>query len=112
MVSGTMLIRRFFTVALFLSLGALVGHGQSFLEAPQYASSENPFSVAVGDFNNDGKLDLAVACEFLSTVSVMLGNGDGTFQPRQDFATETEPISVAVADLNGDGKLDVVTADF
>jgi len=55
--------------------GALLAHGQSFLVAPQYSSSENPFSVAVGDFNNDGKLDLAVAGEYLSTVSIMLGNG-------------------------------------
>ena len=40
-----------------------------------------PTSVAVGDFNGDGKLDLAVAESISSTVSVLLGNGDGTFQP-------------------------------
>jgi hypothetical protein len=44
-------------------------------------------------------------------VSVLLGNGDGSFQPQQSFAVGSFPYSLAVADLNGDGKPDVVTAN-
>ena len=43
--------------------------------------------------------------------SVLLGNGNGTFQAKQDFGTGNAPTSVAVADFNGDGKSDLVTAD-
>ena len=50
--------------------------------------------------------------EVTTHVSVLLGNGDGTFRPpTQDFATDACPVSVAVADLNGDGKPDLVTAN-
>jgi VCBS repeat-containing protein len=44
-------------------------------------------------------------------VSVLLGQGDGTFQPEQRFAAGSNPISVAVADVNGDGRLDLIVAN-
>ena len=44
-------------------------------------------------------------------MSVLLGNGNGTFQTQQTFATGVGPVSVAVADVNGDGKLDLVVAN-
>jgi hypothetical protein len=66
------------------------------------------FSAAVGDFNRDGKLDFAVADNY---VQVFLGNGDGTFQPPVNYLVGTTPNSVAAADLNRDGKLDLVVAD-
>ena len=64
------------------------------------------------DFNGDGKLDLAVANlqTGVNTVSLILGNGDGTFQPDQEFATADGPYRLAIADLNRDGKLDVAVA--
>jgi len=58
--------------------------------------------VAVGDFNGDGKPDLAVGG---SPVAVLLGNGDGTFQPAVNSGPGGGPV---VADINGDGKLDLV----
>ena len=76
-----------------------------------YAVGPEPFSVAVGDYNRDGKLDLAVTASALNVVSVMLGKGDGTFQPRVDYPTGARPTSVIVADLNGDGKLDLAVTD-
>ncbi|PYV23067.1 MAG: hypothetical protein DMG24_14955 [Acidobacteria bacterium] len=66
-----------------------------------------PSSVVVADLNGDGKLDLAVANFGDSTVSIFLGNGDGTFQPRVDYPTVPEPVSVAAADFNEDGHLDL-----
>ena len=65
----------------------------------------------MGDFNSDGKSDLVTADFNGNTASVLLGNGNGTFQAKQSFGTGIAPESVAVADFNGDGKSDLVTAD-
>jgi hypothetical protein len=67
-------------------------------------------SVAVGDFAHNGKLDLAVANPGDNTVSVLLGNGDGTFQNRVDLPVGAAPVSVVAADL-GNGQVDLVVAD-
>jgi hypothetical protein len=61
----------------------------------------------VGDFNADGKLDLAAANGGTTGVSVMRGNGDGTFQTPSTIDIGGDPRSVAVGDFNGDGKLDI-----
>ncbi|HTD12686.1 MAG TPA: VCBS repeat-containing protein [Steroidobacteraceae bacterium] len=68
-------------------------------------------AVATGDFNADGNVDLIVANEGGNSVSVFLGNGDGTFQQAVDYTVGTTPISVAVGDFNGDGKPDIVVAN-
>jgi len=68
----------------------------------------------MGDLNGDGKQDVAVADlnQYApGTVSVLLGNGDGTFQPATAYATGMATDSVAIADLNGDGKPDLVVLD-
>src|SRR5581483_10570988 len=78
--------------------------------AASYAVGSFPYSVAVGDFNGDGKPDLVTANNESNNVSVLLGNGDGTFQPHQDYAVGSFPYSVAVGDFNGDGKQDLATA--
>ena len=70
-----------------------------------------PKSLAVGDFNNDGKMDLAVAESNLNQVGVLLGKGDGTFQAEVDFSTGNNPLWVATGDFNGDGKLDLAVAN-
>jgi hypothetical protein len=70
-----------------------------------------PYAVASGYFNADGNLDLATANIGDDTVSVLLGNGDGTFQAAHLFATGPSPLSVAVGDFNGDGLLDLATAN-
>jgi hypothetical protein len=67
--------------------------------------------VAVADLNADGRLDLVTA-NFVGTVSVLLGNGDGTFGAKTDFATGFNAYSVAIADLNSDGRPDLVTANY
>ena len=68
--------------------------------------------MALADVNGDGKPDLVVANSYgADTVSVLLGNGNGTFQAQQTFATGSDPVSVAVGDVNGDGKPDLVVAN-
>ena len=69
------------------------------------------FSLALGDLNGDGKPDLAAVNVDVNTVSVLLGNGDGTFGPKSDYGTGSYPHSVAIGDLNGDGKPDLATAN-
>jgi hypothetical protein len=69
-------------------------------------------SIVVGDFNRDGRLDLAVANNLaLGTVSVLLGNGNGTFQPPVAYYIGGNPQKLAVADVNHDGVPDIVAAD-
>ncbi|MEJ2359278.1 MAG: VCBS repeat-containing protein [Deinococcales bacterium] len=83
----------------------------TFQTAKTYGVGTSPQSVAVGDFNGDGKPDLVVANASDATVSVLLGNGDGTFQTQKTYTVGTYPDSVAVGDFNGDGKLDLATAN-
>jgi FG-GAP-like repeat/Abnormal spindle-like microcephaly-assoc'd, ASPM-SPD-2-Hydin len=97
----------------------LLGNGDgSFQPAALYAfgdgnSGEQVNSVAVGDFNGDGKLDVAVGGGDTNVVSVLLGNGDGTFQSANNLPQQTGYFvsAVAVGDFNGDGKLDLITAN-
>jgi hypothetical protein len=77
-----------------------------------YTADLGPASVAVGDLNGDGKLDLVVANFYGNDLSVMLGNGDGTFQPTVNHPAPGSPRGVALGDFNGDGVLDIVAALF
>ena len=67
--------------------------------------------MAVGDFNGDGKQDLAVANPDSDNVSILLGNGAGSFSAATNFGVGTDPDSVAVGDFNGDGKQDLAVAN-
>jgi hypothetical protein len=98
------------------TVSVLLGDGQGgFGDATLYDVGTNPLSVAVGDFNEDGKLDLATANQgdytyspdALPSVGVLLGNGDGTFEPVNSLPSYGNALSVAVGDFNADGKLDL-----
>jgi hypothetical protein len=87
-----------------------------FPQAARLTVGSNPYTVALGDLNGDGKPDLAVANFNSNSVSVLLnttaaGSATTTFAPTQDFPTGTHPIVVVVADLNGDDKPDLAAAN-
>ena len=84
----------------------------SFGAKTDFGTGSFPFSVAMRDFNDDGKLDLAVANQGSDTVSILMGTGTGSFGAKTDFGTGITPVSVAAGDFNGDGKLDLVVANF
>ena len=106
------------------AVGVLLGNGDgTFKTAIPYGSGGyDARSAVAADVNGDGKLDLVVANECTndnepvpncnSVVGVLLGNGDGTFQPAASYGTGGYYAdSVAVEDVNGDGKLDIVVAN-
>jgi hypothetical protein len=94
-------------------VSVLLGNGDGTFQAPlNFAIGSLSTSVAVGDFNGDKVLDLAVADAGSYDILVLLGNGDGTFQAARNFAAGNGPYSVAVGDFNRDGRQDLAVAIY
>lgn len=106
-------------------IAILLGKGDGTFGAPTAVSAGlNPLSLAASDFNGDGKIDLAAANQYSAmmsaaggpgTISVLLGNGDGTFAAPVTYATGEDavgfPDSLLALDLNGDGRPDLAVAN-
>lgn len=98
-------------VALFGALPAVASAAVTFGPPTSYAAGLGTQDVAIGDFNRDGKPDIATANQTDNSVSILLGNGDGTFQAQTRIAVATgAPKRVAVADFDGDGNDDLALA--
>ena len=90
----------------------LLGNGNGTFQAGiSLAAGLAPSFVVLGDFNGDGKADLAATNFNGKNISVFLGNGDGTFRPSVFYDVGTYPNSIAVGDFNGDGKADLAVAN-
>lgn len=85
----------------------------SFALQPPIAVGSQPFAIVTGDFNGDGKLDLAVANRQSNSVTILLGVGNGTFipAPGSPIGGFNGPNAIAVADFNNDGKLDLAVTN-
>ena len=100
------------------TVSVILGNGDGTFRQPSNyptgPTGQNPDCVAVGDVNRDGKLDLVVLNAESATVSVLLGNGDGTFQSAMQFSTgsNSAPQSLVLGDFNRDGNLDVAVTDI
>ncbi len=95
----------------FGSVTVLIGRGDgTFLPPVRYGAGKYPYSVALGDFNGDGNLDVAVTDG--TGLFVLLGNGDGTLSSARSHFAGISPGSVVAADFNGDGRLDLATVNF
>jgi hypothetical protein len=93
------------------SVTVWLGNGDGTFQSPKtFHTGADPIAMAVGDFNADGKIDIAVA-NLSSSVSILLGNGDGTFATNQDFPVGSVPQARAVGDFNRDGKPDLAVAN-
>jgi hypothetical protein len=99
------------TVSIFL------GNGDGTLQAPQSFPSgpTAPGNLCAGDFDGDGKLDLAVSNALTGAgaenISILLGNGDGTFQNPTEYSAPSNSVFLAVGDFNRDGKLDLILSN-
>jgi FG-GAP-like repeat len=99
------------------AVGVLLGNGDGTFQSPvAYATDPGSHAraIAVGDFNGDGNQDLAVTnllfCD-CNTVSILLGNGDGTFQSQVSYGVGFQASSIVVGDFNGDGDADLAVAN-
>jgi hypothetical protein len=98
------------------SIGVQIGNGDGTFQKPTYYDVSSPdygFTFAVGDFNSDGHTDLLVSAFDQGFLEILLGNGDGTFQPRSQVKLPGPPRQsgeegIGTGDFNSDGLLDFV----
>lgn len=98
------------------SVGIFLGHGNnSFSNQVMYSTGldSTPCMVVIGDYNNDGNMDIAVANFGANNIAIMLGNGNGSFKSQIIISTiQSRPLYLAVGDFNHDTKLDIAVANF
>jgi hypothetical protein len=97
-------------------VGIFLGYGNgSFLQGDSYSTGEEsyPESIAVGDLNNDGNIDITIVNDRDNNIVTLLGYGNGTFKNDGEYLTYDPflPDLVVLSDVNNDNKLDIVTTD-
>ncbi len=107
---------RILVIGLVMTLGLLAAAERasaqlSFSAPSSLAVGSYPYSVTTADFNGDGEIDLASANRNSNNLSVLLGNGDGSFAGATNFVAGSDPQTVTTADFNGDGEIDLASAN-
>ncbi len=103
----------FFLILLATSLVPVLSAQSMPFNGPRdYVVGSYPESVVVGDFNGDGRPDIATANQQSNNISVLVQNSDGSFQAAVNYAVGNGPVSLQVGDVNGDGKLDLVVINL
>jgi FG-GAP-like repeat len=98
------------------TVSILINNGDGTFRAHmEYATGTGPIALAAVDLNKDGKMDLVVAnnqADAAHSISILLGNGDGTFQAHRDINGGPFPSSITIGDFNHDGNPDIATSSF
>ncbi len=95
---------------IFMNQAAGTGTFDAFM-TPTVAVGQQASPAEPADFNHDGNIDICVANIAANSVSIVLGNGDGTFAPQQQIPVGSSPRGIAVLDVDGDGDLDIVNTN-
>ncbi|CAF3807942.1 unnamed protein product, partial [Rotaria sp. Silwood1] len=98
------------------NIGVLLGYSNgTFTSSMTYSTGidSNPVAIALGDFNNDNQLDIAVANHGTENVAILIGYGNGSFSSPVTCSTgiDSGPKAIAIGDFNNDGRLDIVVAN-
>ena len=97
-------------IRIYINKADLTGEFFPF-STPTAGSGNTPSPSETGDFDRDGNLDICLANVNGDTVSIFLGNGDGTLGPQDEIAVGDTPTGIAVVDINGDGHVEIVVAN-
>ena len=93
-----------------LPLGIGLAQNLTYTPTPSIPVGRSPQAITAGDFNRDGWWDIATVNGTSDDVSVLLGNGNGTFQSAVSFGVGKIPLALIAEDMDGDGLLDLVVA--
>jgi hypothetical protein len=100
------------TVSILIGTGSATAPYFTIPSPATYTVGTSPYGVTTGDFDGDANLDLAVANRTNSNISILIGNGDGTFVSQVTYTVGTNPSGVTTGDFNADTKLDLAVANF